>query len=153
MQNQYQNLFEGAFDTFKVFDNLTVAEAANVPANAPKSIWQILNHLVVWQRYHIACIKNIEQCFELDEYESWIETQVDNQQALDGLVATFYRQQQQVIDAIATFGAKEPYLQKKLKYVQELSVHLSFHVGEVVLMRRMYGNYPLPHQMKEFLGL
>ena len=39
----------------------------------------------------------------------------------------------------------------KLKVIQELTCHLSFHLGEVVLIRRLKGTYPLPHQMKEFL--
>jgi multidrug efflux pump subunit AcrA (membrane-fusion protein) len=35
--------------------------------------------------------------------------------------------------------------------LQDVALHLSFHVGEVVLMRRLQGTYPLPAHMQEFL--
>jgi hypothetical protein len=35
--------------------------------------------------------------------------------------------------------------------LQEVALHLSFHLGEVVLMRRLQGSYPLPAHMQEFL--
>lgn len=35
--------------------------------------------------------------------------------------------------------------------LQEVALHLSFHLGEVVLMRRLQGSYPLPAHISEFL--
>jgi hypothetical protein len=35
--------------------------------------------------------------------------------------------------------------------LQKVALHLSFHLGEVVLMRRLQGSYPWPTQMSEFL--
>jgi hypothetical protein len=35
--------------------------------------------------------------------------------------------------------------------LQEVVLHLSFHLAEVVLMRRLQGSYPLPGYMQEFL--
>jgi hypothetical protein len=66
MPNHYQALFAHSFDTFKVFDNLTLGEISNTPVNSPKTIWQILNHLIAWQNYQLTQLKNIQQNIELE---------------------------------------------------------------------------------------
>ena len=43
-------------------------------------------------------------------------------------------------------------MKQKLKIVQTLSVHLSFHLGEIVLILRQNGHYPMPHEMQAFLS-
>ncbi|RYU91207.1 hypothetical protein EWM62_04515 [Mucilaginibacter terrigena] len=153
MPNQFQTLFAGSFDTFKVFDNLTLNDINTAPANAPKTIWQILNHLIKWQGYQLAQIKNIDKAIILNEEETWInEQQPATQDELDKALAVFKGQQQILAMELSLFDEKAPGISQKLKIVQDLSIHLSFHVGEVVLMRRMAGTYPLPHQMRDFLS-
>ena len=152
MSNNYQALFANSFDTFKVFDNLTLSEISITPTNSPKTIWQILNHIIMWQNYQYTQLKNIQQHIELDEEATWIDDQnPSDQQGLNSALVIFKNQQQQLADEISAFDNDDMYINQKLKIVQHLSVHLSFHVGEVILMRRMAGTYPLPHQMKEFL--
>jgi hypothetical protein len=152
MPNHYQALFAHSFDTFKVFDNLTLGEISNTPVNSPKTIWQILNHLIMWQNYQLTQLKNIQQNIELNEEATWIDDQnPPGQQELNNALAIFKNQHQQLAEEISAFDSNDIYIDQKLKIVQDLSVHLSFHVGEVILMRRMAGTYPLPHQMKDFL--
>ena len=153
MPSQFEILFADSFDTFKVFDNLTLGEISNTPTNSPKTIWQILNHLITWQNYQLTQLKNIQQHIELDEEATWIDDQNPSvQQGLNNALVTFKNQQQQLAEEILAFDSNDLYINQKLKIVQDLSVHLPFHVGEVILMRRMAGTYPLPHQMKEFLN-
>jgi hypothetical protein len=152
MPNHYQALFAHSFDTFKVFDNLTLGEISNTPVNSPKTIWQILNHLIEWQNYQLTQLKNIKQNIGLNEDATWIDDQnPSGQQELNNALAIFKNQHQQLAEEISAFDSNDIYIDQKLKIVQDLSVHLSFHVGEVILMRRMAGTYPLPHQMKDFL--
>jgi hypothetical protein len=152
MPNHYQALFADSFDTFKVFDNLTLGEISNTPTNSPKTIWQILNHLIAWQNYQLTQLKNIQQHIELNEEATWIDDQnPSGQQELNNALAIFKNQPQQIAEEISAFDNNDIYIDQKLKIVQDLSVHLSFHVGEAILMRRMAGTYPLPHQMKDFL--
>jgi hypothetical protein len=49
-----RRLFEQAFETFKAFDNLTVASSSWEQQAFPASIWQILQHLLLWQAYQLA---------------------------------------------------------------------------------------------------
>jgi hypothetical protein len=152
MPSHYQALFAHSFDTFKVFDNLTLGEISNTPVNSPKTIWQILNHLIEWQNYQLTQLKNIKQNIGLNEDATWIDDQnPSGQQELNNALAIFKNQHQQLAEEISAFDSNDIYIDQKLKIVQDLSVHLSFHVGEVILMRRMAGTYPLPHQMKDFL--
>ena len=48
-----------------------------------------------------------------------------------------------------TTGQKD--IEQKLKIVQDLTVHLSFHLGEIILIMRQNGHYPMPSDMKTFL--
>jgi hypothetical protein len=153
MPSQFETLFADSFDTFKVFDNLTLGEISNTPASSPKTIWQILNHLIAWQNCQLTQLKNIQQHIEQNEEASWMDDQnPSGQQELNNALVTFKNQQQQLTEEIAAFDSNDLYINQKLKLVQDLSVHLSFHVGEIILMRRMAGTYPLPHQMKDFLN-
>jgi hypothetical protein len=153
MPNQYQALFAHSFDTFKVFDTLTLGEISNTPVNSPKTIWEILNHLIAWQNYQLTQLKNIQQNIELNEEATWIDDQnPSDQQEVNNAFVIFKNQHQQLEEEIAVFDNNDSHLTQKLKIVQDLSVHLSFHVGEIILMRRMAGTYPLPHQMKDFLN-
>jgi hypothetical protein len=152
-QIDFKTLFQNSFDTFKVFENLNVNETGNTPANAPKTIWQILNHLIAWQGHQLKQIKNIEQVIDIDEEATWVSA--SNAAAQDGLnnsVSLFKKQLSQLKSETEKFNIDDKDIVRKLKLTQDLSVHLSFHVGEVILMRRMEGTYPLPHEMKAFLS-
>ncbi|MDO6389670.1 hypothetical protein Q4E40_06000 [Pontibacter sp. BT731] len=46
--SQFEAVFLDSFDTFKVFDHLTAQEIGRNLPMAPKTIWQILNHLIAW---------------------------------------------------------------------------------------------------------
>lgn len=98
MANQYQTIFADAFDTFKVFDNLTVSEINNTPAGSPKTIWQVLNHLVKWQQYQLSVLENIKDNTTLNEDATWIdETTPAGQQELDNALANLKNQHRHLI--------------------------------------------------------
>jgi Cu/Ag efflux protein CusF len=153
MPNQFQALFAESFDTFKVWNTLTIREIDNPPVNAPKSIWQILNHLISWQSHQLNQLSNTDSVFQIDEKATWkVDTNAATQVELDAAIALFNQQLADITAEIRKFDISDGDIFIKLKLVQDLSVHLSFHVGELILMRRMAGKYPLPHQMEDFLG-
>lgn len=153
MPNQFETLFADSFDTFKVFDNLTISEIDSPPAHSPKTIWQIINHLTAWQSHQLTLLRNIQDDLQIDEDVTWIDnTNAVTQTELDNRTILFNEQLADLKAEIKKFDMADAYIMQKLRLMQDLSIHLSFHVGEVVLMRRMTGNYPLPHQMKDFSG-
>jgi hypothetical protein len=148
--NLFQTIFINSFDTYKVFDNLSVGEVT--PPGAPKTTWQILNHLIAWQKHHLEMLKGNTPA-ALDEQATWIaEDQPENHAQLEDAVSLFYNLVDGVKAEVASFNIEDVNLKQKLTIVQDLSMHLSFHVGEVVLMRRMAGAYPMPHEMSAFLN-
>ncbi|MFA6248097.1 MAG: hypothetical protein WC615_14255 [Mucilaginibacter sp.] len=153
MPNPFETLFADSFDTFRVFDKLSISEIDSPPAHSPKTIWQIINHLTAWQGHQLKQLRNIYDNLLIDEDATWIDDiNASTQADLDSRVNLLDVQLAGVKAEIQKFNMADAGIMQKLKLVQDLSVHLSFHVGEVVLMRRMTGNYPLPHQMKDFLG-
>jgi hypothetical protein len=153
MQNlNYKEIFKSSFDTFKVFDKLTFTEAGRSLPSAPKTIWQILNHLLIWQEHQLNQLKE-EAKDELIELSTWItEDECGSEEVFNDAVLTFQNEISQINDIVSKLSDRDPCLQRNLKILQDLSIHLSFHLGEIILMRRMTGNYPLPHEMKDFLN-
>jgi hypothetical protein len=152
MQSAVKSIFSNALDTFKAFDNLTIENSGHNQDAFPTSIWQILNHLIVWQAYQLNQLKDVVPGKHINETDTWIEEKAPpNEAVLRAAVAQFKDQLEAIRAEVLCLTATGEELANKLKMVQELSLHLSFHLGEVVLMRRVQGSYPLPHQMKAFL--
>ena len=67
----YSRLFEQAFDTFKAFDDLTVAGSSLEQQAFPASVWQILQHLLAWQAHQLAQLRGTALAEAFDEKRSW----------------------------------------------------------------------------------
>ncbi|OGX82077.1 DinB family protein [Hymenobacter coccineus] len=147
-----QSLFAQAFDTFKAFDNLTVSSSGAEQQAFPTTIWQILQHLLVWQTHQLAQLQGIAAAEGFDETRSWDMARVPSSEAALQAAVTQFQQQLVELQTWAS-GAKGDAQQVLTQGVilQDVALHLSFHLGEVVLMRRLQGSYPLPTHMREFL--
>lgn len=147
-----RRLFEQAFATFKAFDELTVASSSWDQQAFPASIWQILQHLLAWQAHQLAQLQGIVPPEAFNEKHSWDAARVPpSEAALQTAVAQFNRQ---LVDLQTWASVPEGDAQQVLAQgviLQDVALHLSFHVGEVVLMRRLQGTYPLPAHMQAFL--
>jgi uncharacterized damage-inducible protein DinB len=152
MSTDSQCLFEQAFDTFKAFDNLTVSSSSAEQQAFPASIWQILQHLLSWQAHQLAQLQGTTSAEVFDEKRSWDAPPVPpSEAALQAAVTQF---KCQLIDLQTWAREAKGDVQQVLAQgviLQEVALHLSFHLGEVVLMRRLQGSYPMPTHMSEFL--
>jgi hypothetical protein len=147
-----RRLFEQAFDTFKAFDDLTMASSNWEDPAFPASIWQILQHLLVWQAQQLAQLRGTVQAESFDEKQSWVSERVPPSEAALHAAVTQFKQQLAQLQTCADQAQRDA--QQVLEQglvLQEVALHLSFHLGEVVLMRRLQGSYPWPAQMSEFL--
>jgi hypothetical protein len=145
-------LFAQAFDTFKAFDDLTVEASGSVGPGFPTSIWQIVQHLLAWQAHQLAQLRGTALAEALDEKQSWQAARVPPSQAALQTAIAQLNHQIACFQAHASQATGEP--QEVLAHavvLQEVALHLSFHLGEVVLMRRLQGTYPLPAHMQAFL--
>lgn len=144
-------LFVDSFDTFKVFDKLDTQQASLTNNNSPKSVWQILNHLIIWQDYQIKKLCN-NDTIEMNEIDTWFaEKIIVDQGSLNDNIARFEMQIEMVKAKLTKMTIEQKDIEQKLKIVQDLTVHLSFHLGEIVTIMRQNGHYPMPNEMKSFL--
>jgi hypothetical protein len=144
--------YANSLDTFKAFENLKV-QNLNSEFEFPATLWQILNHLISWQQWQLEQLTRNGPTDHFDESKSWIDEKLPlNQTMLDHAIELFDRQISEIKEAMAQLKDNGEACFRQWKIIQDLSLHLSFHLGEVVLMRRLMKDYPLPHQMKEFLN-
>jgi len=145
------SIFSDSFDTFKVFDKLDTKQASLTNNNSPKSIWQILSHLIIWQDYQIKKLCD-NDTKDINEIDTWfVEKVILDQSLLNDNIAKFEKQIEMVKAELTKMTTEQKDVEQKLKIVQDLTVHLSFHLGEIVLIMRQNGHYPMPSEMKSFL--
>jgi hypothetical protein len=146
------SLFADSFDTFKVFDKLDIQQAGLTNNNSPNSIWQILNHLIIWQDYQIKKLCD-NDTKDINETDTWFtEKNIADQSILNDNIAKFEKQIEKIKMELAKMTTEQKEIEQKLKIVQDLTVHLSFHLGEIILIMRQNGHYPMPGEMKDFLS-
>jgi uncharacterized damage-inducible protein DinB len=147
------HLFHDSLDTFKAFENLDLKSSGANQESFPGSVWQILNHLIIWQEYQLKILRKQEPETDIHEGDTWIKEKMPpSEEVLQVAVEQFKEQSLAIKAEIAKLPSTSESLGKQLKTIQDLTLHLSFHLGEVVLIRRIQGSYPLPHQMKAFLA-
>lgn len=152
MELDFSTVYSESFETFRVFENLKVADITNTEENCISTIWQTINHLIIWQNYQLKRLRHLKVEKPLHEFESWIiEKYPKSQSELDSAVEEINHQIFLFKKALTLLSTKDVYLMEKLRIFQESALHLSFHIGEIIHIRRISGSYPLPHQMKGFL--
>ncbi len=146
-----ESLFLDSFNTFKVFNKLDIQQASLTNNNSPKSVWQILNHLIIWQDYQIKKLCN-NDTKDINEIDTWgADKNITDQSILNENIAKFEKQIKNIKVELGKITTDPKDIEQKLKIVQDLTVHLSFHLGEIVLIMRQNGHYPMPSEMQSFL--
>ncbi|TAH11066.1 MAG: hypothetical protein EAZ14_07010 [Runella slithyformis] len=146
-----ESLFSHSFDTFKVFNKLDIQQASLTNNNSPKSVWQILSHLIIWQDYQINHLCDITT-ENINEIDTWVsDRNISDQSILHDNLSKFEKQIERVKIELTKMTIEQKDIEQKLKIVQDLTVHLSFHLGEIVLLMRQNGHYPMPNEMADFL--
>ena len=145
-------VFAHSFKTFKALHHLTVAQAGETIGQSPKTIWQILQHLLIWQTHQLRALQGNPEGESVAESDTWLAARApESAQALESAIGAWEQQLQGFAQFPSALRSDDPALAKKVALLQEASTHLSFHLGEIILLRRLQGSYPMPHQMKEFL--
>ena len=145
-------IFKDSFDTFKVIDKLETQQASLTINNSPKSVWQILNHLIIWQDFQILKLCG-NDTININEIDTWnVGKEITSQSLLNETIGKFERQIEIIKDELTKMSISQIDIERKMKIIQDLTVHLSFHLGEVVLVLRQNGYYPMPSEMNAFLA-
>lgn len=81
-----------------------------------------------------------------------MEKSVVDQSLLNESIESFLIQIESIKSELRQMTLKQKDIEQKLKIVQDFTVHLSFHLGEMVLLMRQNGCYPMPNEMKSFFN-
>ena len=148
----FKYIFKNAFDTFKVFDTIPFEISGDVSEGYSKTIWETLNHLIVWREFQIQKLTNVDAAIDFDESESWIsESKPNNLNEWNIKISAFKNQAKLIDNLIENLDSSDLQLEEKLKLIQDSSTHLSFHLGEIIVIARQKNKYPQPSEMNEFL--
>lgn len=148
----FNTIFQNGFDTFKVFETIPVDLSGVFIEGHYKTIWETLNHLILWRAFQIRQLKDIDTTIDFNEAESWIaESKPKNTTEWNTKTNEFNSQTTEIKSIINNLDISDIKLSEKLKLIQDSSTHLAFHLGEIILIARQKNEYPKPSEMNEFL--
>lgn len=116
--------------------------------NTPYTIWQLLKHMNYWQDKFLARLQGEEVTEDASWVEGWEETlNADSQQELDQEINKLL----QSIELTKTLMTEQDnpirdqtFYATKYDVVQSMASHISYHLAELILLRRIFGAWPPP---------
>jgi|SRR5690554_2193639 len=129
-----------------ILEDLTVDIAGGIIKNSPYTIWQILKHINYWQERYISYIKDESTPPTLKASIGWDfpSSPADNDELQKEI--SYFKKSIEIMKKLSN----DELVNKAQKYnsgfdvMQSMASHLSYHFGEIVLLRRMLGSWPPP---------
>jgi len=133
----------------RAFEGITWRDAGLTVQNYPHTIWQLLKHMNYWQDRLISRIEGMKVLPAKSSDDGWdFDLSAENEEAYRRELGKFltsidYITQTMLPRADELKGSKGDY-PNGYSVIQTMASHLSYHIGEVVLVRRMLGLWPPP---------
>lgn len=130
-------------------EGLTLEVAGKTVPHAPYTIWQLIRHMNFWQERFIAHLDNIKLPLVKKAEDGWPdEPQPPDAEALKKEVDKLNDSIESVksrlfSDTGSLLGQKNDY-ESGYDVIQAMASHISYHIGEVMVIRRILGDYPPP---------
>lgn len=135
-------------DPLEVFEGLQWEKAAEKFENCPYSVWQILNHMIFWQDYYLAFLKDKVPNHPESDEASWPnETAPANEMEWSDTILQFNKGLKEAENEAKKDikEEKDPRLKRtRGEILATLMAHNSYHTGQVALIRRIIGAWPPP---------
>ena len=131
-----------------IFEDLDWRLAGRCPEGSPYTIWQLLNHLIYWQDYTLRLLAG-EAPAVPEHADLWQgDTVPASETSWNTAVESFLAGLRMVEEAAKNYDLESatPALpeQSHAETLGMLIGHNSYHLGQVVLLRRMLGSWPPP---------
>lgn len=150
IKNAFKNALHGErahLSVEKALEGLTVDVAGKEIGNSPYTIWQLIKHISFWHDYGMDYLTENKLPGVKTAAQGWVEEKGPTDQAeLSGAIRkllTDIEKAQDWVERIETFNVPSNYGNPWNVY-QMMASHISYHLGELVLLRRMAGDYPPP---------
>jgi hypothetical protein len=129
-----------------VLEDLTVEVAGKEIENSPYTIWQILKHMNYWQVKFVSYLKDDSTPPALTAKEGWnFSLSLGSEQELSNEIKKF-NYSMEVMQNLNEQELNNKAQNYKTGYhvLQAMASHISYHIGEIVILRRISGNWPPP---------
>ncbi|MCP4440584.1 MAG: DinB family protein [Aureispira sp.] len=131
-------------NAFNALVGITPEIAGKQLEGYPNTIWQLIKHINYWQNFVVESLEGNGPKMPQKAQESWaFETAPANQDALDLEYAIF-------MDSVAKAKQLAMELEgfEEWEHLRIMAAHISYHIGQIVLLRQVFGNWD-----SETLGL
>ncbi|KOS04455.1 MULTISPECIES: DinB family protein [Paenibacillus] len=133
----------------RALPDIDVELAGKKNAEMPYSIYQLLKHMIYWQQFMLEHLEGRKPQLPGNVMESWPEeTGPQSEEAWQAVINEFLQGVDQAVqiaetaqldDSLAHFPGET-----KAGLLRNIASHNSYHLGEIVLLRRIYGAWPPP---------
>lgn len=135
-------------DASNVLDGLDWTLAGRRPEGAPHTIQQVAHHIVYWNGYSLALARGQAHAPPEHAIDGWPGPEAPaNAADWDGFVAAYKASLAALAAEVAVvdLGALMPGGRRaRADVLRAMGTHVSHHVGQITLLRRMLGAWPPP---------
>ncbi len=137
-------------DPIDVLDGLEWEQAGVIKSDFPHSIFQIVNHLIYWQDLFLSGLVETTMHGPQRASDSWPgEKRAGDKEEWQAAVKRF---KEGLEKARFEIGSKDPLsgipaaeTTLRIDILNSLALHVSYHVGQIVLIRRVLRAWPPPN--------
>lgn len=115
----------------------------------PYSIYQLVSHMLYWQEFLLTYMKGGKPQLPASVNESWPnQPHPEDEEAWISLLGQFLQGVQQAVEYAKTVQLDEPIesfpTETKAGILRNIASHNTYHLGEIVVLRRLHGAWPPP---------
>lgn len=133
----------------KALEGLQWHQAGTVVAESPHTIWQQIKHLNYWQDRFISRIEGMKVLPAKSSEEGWSwkqapEDEGEFRKEVGKLLTGINYIAETMLSKPGCLTSQKGDYTHGYAVIQAMASHLSYHVGEIVQLRRMIGAWPPP---------
>jgi len=133
----------------KALEGLKLSVTGKKILNTPYTIWQLLKHMNYWQHKLLQRMEGGDVYPDHTWQEGWEESfNAGSQEELDQEILKLLSLIKKAEDAIGNGetdrSCSSETLQTHYHILQAMASHISYHLAEVVILRRIFGAWPPP---------
>lgn len=133
----------------RALTDISAELAGQVHEGMPYSIYQLVKHMHYWQQFMLAHLEGRKPHMPASVMESWQEeTAPQDEESWQADIRAFLSGVDQAVAIAGQAQLDESLLyfpgETKAGLLRNIASHNSYHLGEIVLLRRFYGAWPPP---------